>query len=100
MSLGSPTRPSGVRSVHRCSQSPSPSSGVVIADRTAPGATALTRILRGPYSRAADCVRAATAAFAAAYGPSPGEGRTPLTQAVLTMLPPAAASRWGPADRL
>src|SRR5205809_556081 len=95
MSVGSPTRPSGVRSVHRCSQSPNPRSGVVIADRMAPGATALTRIPRGPYSRAADWVRAATAAFAAAYGPSPGDGRTPLIEAVLTMLPPPADSRWG-----
>jgi len=51
-----------------------------------PGETALTRIV-GAYSRAAVAVRAATPALDAAYGASPADGRVPLIEAVLTMLP-------------
>ena len=62
-----------------------------------PGDTQLTRT-RGAHSRAAEAVRAITAAFAAEYGASPRVGRTPDTLATFTTAPgraPAVARRSG-----
>ncbi len=53
-----------------------------------PGDTQLTRTC-GAHSRAADRVRAITAAFAAEYGASPRVGRSPDTLAMFTTAPPA-----------
>jgi hypothetical protein len=64
-----------------------------------PGETALT-LIAGAYSSAAVAVRAATPAFDAAYGASPADGRVPLIDAVLTMLPPPRASITGAAARM
>ncbi len=64
-----------------------------------PGATQLARMV-GAYSRATVAVRLMTAALAAEYGPSPRVGRTPVSDALVTMLPPPPSSRWGTAARM
>ena len=66
--------------------------------RNSPGATALTRIPRGPTSRARRRVRPSTAAFDAAYGtPVTGEGWRPPMDDTVTTAPPSpiwATAAW------
>src|SRR3954447_20314708 len=64
-----------------------------------PGDPGVTR-MGGPYSMAAPAVMAATPALAAEYGASPGDGRVPLIDAVLTMLPRPADRLLGTAARM
>src|SRR5260221_2467811 len=52
-----------------------------------PAVIALTRTF-GAHSTASDRVRLRRPAFAAPYAAVPGDGRTPLTLAMLTMAPP------------
>src|SRR5260370_39881547 len=52
-----------------------------------PGVTALTRTL-GAHSTASDCVRWMSPALAAPYATVPGDGRRPLTLAMLRITPP------------
>ena len=87
MSSGWPRRFNGVCSIARASSPGTAHSGSVSFVAMDPGEIALTRI-DGAYSNAAVAVSATTPAFAAAYGASPAAGRTPLIDAVLTMLPP------------
>src|SRR5206468_2474223 len=73
----------------------SPVSGVAMR----PGETQFARI-DGAYSSAAVIVRLITAAFAAEYGASPDNGRTPFNDELLMMLPPPAASMRGITARM
>src|SRR5690554_157840 len=66
MSSGSPRRCNGTR-LRRVSQPSSETTQLAPSVRVEPGAMALTRILSGPNSAAADRVEAATAALIELY---------------------------------
>src|SRR3954468_1690748 len=93
-SSAEPTRASGVPDAAAASHSGFDVTSSVSGVAMSPGDTQLTRIV-GAYSTAAVIVRFTTAAFAAEYGASPDNGRSALSDALLTMLPPPPSSMRG-----
>ncbi len=101
MSSGSPEWPIGTRAAYVSSVAkPVATNSLAISVRIVPGATALTRIRSGPHSTASERTRPLTPAFAAQYAARPPIPSVPLTEEIITMLPPApAADRCGYAAR-
>ncbi|KGX47802.1 hypothetical protein Y600_5903 [Burkholderia pseudomallei MSHR3709] len=62
--------------------------------RIVPGQIALIRILRLPYSRAADLVIPITPCFEDTYAEMPARPTNPPTDAVLTIAPAPCSSIW------
>src|SRR5438876_2499121 len=91
MSSGWPVRPSGVRCTAYCANE---SCLVASFDCTPsvsvnPGESALTRIFRGPSSRASERLITSTAPLVPAYTEPAGAGVSEATELMLMMEPPA-----------
>jgi len=91
MSLGSPSRASGVWRMNPSRVAGSSVSGDAVSVLIRPGSTEFTRMPCSPHSSAATFVSMSTPAFDAEYADSQRPLRAPATELMLTMLPPPAS---------